>query len=294
MTTTQPSAFTALDDAFAALSVEPRSLAFDGREVPGLPDRAIPFTELRGLLLHPSTTYATRDAAMAVLVTNAKERGGAATIGLAGVLLPGLRRAAHPLVRSCPERAADVEADMLVALLSALARVSPRRHRLAGHLVGAAVTAAQRAVREELSEQGRLTHAAHAFPPHRPWGHPDLVLADAVLEGVISADDAELIGSTRLEDQNLKQAARVRGITHAAARHRRSRAERRLVEYLASGLVPPEEDATAETRSGTPRLGTKGLAISIPQVQNVRDREADPTGDPSRVGASSGTSEPRR
>ena len=140
-------------------------------------------------------------------------------------------------------------------------------------------------MREELSEQGRLTHAAHAFPPHRPWGHPDLVLADAVLEGVISADDAELIGSTRLEDQNLKQAARVRGITHAAARHRRSRAERRLVEYLASGLVPPEEDATAETRSGTPRLGTKGLAISIPQVQNVRDREADPTGDPSRVGA---------
>ena len=170
---------------------------------------------------------------------------------------------------------------------------SPRRHRLAGHLVGAAITAAQRAVREELSEQGRLTHASHAFPPHRPWGHPDLVLVDAVLEGVISADDAELIGSTRLDDQNLKQAARARGITHAAARHRRSRAERRLVEYLANGSVLPD-DATDETRFGTPRVGTKGLAISIPQVQNVRDREADPTGDPSRVGASSRTSEPRR
>jgi len=294
MITTEPSAFTALDDAFTALSSDPRPLAFDGREVQGLPARAIPFSELRDRLLHPSTPYATRDAVMAVLVTNAKEHGGTATIGLAGVLLPGLRRAAHPLVRACPERAADIEADMLAALLSAVARVSPRRHRLAGHLVGAAITAAQRAVREELSEQGRLTHASHAFPPHRPWGHPDLVLADAVLEGVISADDAELIGSTRLDDQNLKQAARARGITHAAARHRRSRAERRLVEYLGNGSVLPDEDGTTEARSGTPRLGTKGLAISIPQVQNVRDREADPTGDPSRVGASSRTSELRR
>ena len=121
MTTTEPSAFTALDDAFTALSSGPRPLAFDGRGVPGLPDRAIPFSELRDRLLHPSTPYATRDAVMAVLVTNAKEHGGAATIGLAGVLLPGLRRAAHPLVHACPERAADVEADMLAALLSAVA-----------------------------------------------------------------------------------------------------------------------------------------------------------------------------
>src|ERR1700761_5452187 len=97
----EPSPFTCLDDAFAALSAEPRPHTFDASTVAGLPDRAIPLMELRTRLLHPSTSYATRDAVIARLVVAAHDDGGAATIALAGMLLPGLRRAAYSLVRAC-------------------------------------------------------------------------------------------------------------------------------------------------------------------------------------------------
>ena len=237
MTITNPSPFTCLEDAFAALSCEPRPLAFDGREVPELPDRAIPLSELRGRLLHPSTSFATRNAVIATLVTRAQDEGGAATIALAGMLLPGLRRAAHPLVRSCPERAADVEADMLAGLLFTIAEVSPRRRRLAGYLVGTAFSAAKRGVRKELAERGRISYTPTPAAPHRPFGHPDFVLYEAALDGAISADDAELIGSTRLEGTSLKHAAYVRGITYKTASARRCRAEVALCTYLREGGV---------------------------------------------------------
>jgi hypothetical protein len=41
--------------------------------------------------------------------------------------------------------------------------------------------------------------------PHTPWGHPDLVLARAVDEGVLLAEDAELIGETRIGGRSLAE-----------------------------------------------------------------------------------------
>src|SRR5438034_6760015 len=87
----EASPFAALEQTFALLSAEPRPLALDGTGVEGLPDRAIPLTELRARLLHPSAPYATRDAALGALISRARSEGGAWTLGLAGVLLPGMR-----------------------------------------------------------------------------------------------------------------------------------------------------------------------------------------------------------
>jgi hypothetical protein len=289
-TATDPSPFTCLEDAFASLSLDPRPLSFDGRTVPGLPDRAIPLFELRARLLRITTPYATRDAVVSALVARAQEEGGAATIALAGMLLPGLRRAAWPLVRACPDRAADVEADMLAGLLAALATVSPGRTRLAGALVGMAFTAAKRTVREELAERGRATHASTPAPPHRPFGHPDLVLGEAVLDGVITPDDAALIGATRLEGQPLKQAAYERGVSYVAIRLRRSRAERRLVAYLVDGSVPGDDGDDADEpaaahrdipRRDTPRRDTNSHArasstgATSPRQGRRHDRRPD-------------------
>ena len=65
-------------------------------------------------------------------------------------------------------------------------------------------------------------------------GHPDFVLARAVAEKVITADEAELIGSTRLEDHPLATAAAQRGLSYAAAAQARRRAEHRLAAYLSA------------------------------------------------------------
>ncbi len=229
------SPFAALEDAFAVLTAAPRPLALDGTGVPGLPDGPIPLSELWARLLHPSTPYATRDAAMAALLTRAKNEGGAATVGLARVLLPSLRRAATTLARTCPERAADIEADLLVGLIAAIAATPTDRPRLAGVITGRAYDAAKSRVRSELAERGRVVHAPVAAPPRPPFGHPDLVLAEAALAGAITADDAALIGATRLGELTLKQAARVRGVSYTSIRAQRSRAERALVQYLRDG-----------------------------------------------------------
>src|ERR1035441_2051680 len=121
--------FDTLEAAFTVLCAEPRPLALEAGEVPGLPRRAIPLSELRGILLHPSTSHAVRNAALGELLRRAQAEGGRWTIGLAGVLLYGLRHAVTPLCIACPGKAADIEAEAIAGLLEAMAVTSPSRRR---------------------------------------------------------------------------------------------------------------------------------------------------------------------
>src|SRR5438093_4912361 len=130
------SPFATLERAFALLSTGPRPLALDGTGIEGLPDRPIPLVELRPRLLHPSVPHATRDAALRVLIRRAQAEGGAWTLGLVGVLLPGMRRGAASLAAPCRGREADLEAEMLAGLLVGIAECQPGRPRPAGFLCG--------------------------------------------------------------------------------------------------------------------------------------------------------------
>jgi hypothetical protein len=87
------SPFDTLEKTFDLLVTGPNPLALDGTSLDGLPDRAIPLGELKAMLLHPSVSFDVRDAVVDELVARSRAKGGAWTVGLAGVLLPGLRRA---------------------------------------------------------------------------------------------------------------------------------------------------------------------------------------------------------
>ena len=201
----EPSPFAALEQAFAVCCAPPRPLALDGAGIAGLPDRPVPLGELKARLLHPSTPYAVRDGALGVLIARAKTEGGGWTVGLAGVLLPGLRRALEPLAETCPAKQADLEAEMLAGLLAALARCPAGRRRPAGFLCGRAYDAAKQLVRKEMAERGCPARRAISAEPPKPFGHPDLVLARAVGAGVVCSDDAELIGPIDVHDGRLVQ-----------------------------------------------------------------------------------------
>ncbi len=136
MTTTnpQPSSFAALEAAFELLCAGPSPLAIDGTAFSGLPARSIPLTELRVLLQHPATSPALRQAVIDGLFSRACQEHGAWTVGLGGVLLPGLQRIAaclaigHHGAALVPdaERNADTEADLEVLRhLHAAARQQP-------------------------------------------------------------------------------------------------------------------------------------------------------------------------
>ncbi len=193
------SPFDTLERTFALLVSGPNPLALDGTGVEGLPDRPIPLDELKARLLHPSTRFETRDAIVASWSTRAQREGGKWTVGLAGVLLPGLRRTVRPLVQACPGKADDIESETLAALRGRGRRVAdPGRPRLA---VVAALA----------GPQGR--HAAAARPrwPSGPGRHrPGLGCPAPTVgpprpgagqgragRGHLRLEDAELISATR-------------------------------------------------------------------------------------------------
>ncbi len=97
------SPFDTLEKTFDLLTTGPRPLALDGTGLPGLPDRPVPLGELKARLLHPSTPFAIRDAIVGELVARAQAEGGRWSVGLAGVLLPGLRRAVWALTQACQD-----------------------------------------------------------------------------------------------------------------------------------------------------------------------------------------------
>ena len=77
--------------------------------------------------------------------------------------------------------------------------------------------------------------------PRPLWGHEDFVLARAVAEGVITGEQAELIGATRLEPEyTLTQAAADWGVSYKAIEQVRRRAEHRLAAWL-SGQAPLDD-----------------------------------------------------
>src|SRR5579875_106431 len=121
------SPFDTLEKTFDLLVTGPRPLALDTTSIAGMANRMVPLGELKARLLHPSTPFSVRDAIVDELVARSQAHGGAWTVGLAGVLLPGLRRAAWPLVQACPGKAADIEAETLAAFLAAVAACQPGR-----------------------------------------------------------------------------------------------------------------------------------------------------------------------
>jgi len=226
------SPFEVLEKAFALLVAGPDPLSLDGRLVRELPSRPIPLDELRGRLLHPSISYHTRDVALVLLLRRAKQEGGAWTVGLCGVVLPGLRRAAVPLAKALPRRVLDLEAEMLAALVETIRTVPAKADRLAARLVWPAVRAGHRFVVQERRRREWEAPHARLEPPMRVPQHPDLVLEQAVAAGVITAHEAELIGESRVGEIPLRVLARRWGVPYDALRKRRMRAEPALVAWL--------------------------------------------------------------
>ncbi|MBF6555103.1 MAG: hypothetical protein IVW52_02910 [Acidimicrobiales bacterium] len=262
------SPFDTLERTFVLLTSGPNPLALDGTSVPGLPGRLVPLGELKARLLHPSTRFEVRDAIIDELVARSQSDGGRWTVGLAGVLLPGLRRAVWPLVQACPSKADDIEAEALTAFLAAVARCQPGRPRLASRLCWLARTGATRLLRAELAEQARPGSEPVSAAPPRPWGHPDLVLAKAVRAGVICASDAELISATRIGDTDLAEVAERLGLGYWACHKRRLRAESQLIEWVTGDDYQPFE--FVQKRAETPCSYSGGR----PRQERLMDRRS--------------------
>lgn len=182
-------------------------------------------------------------------------RTGTWTVGCAGMALPALTRMAAVLTHRLAGDPRDVHAAVLTGFLAALPVVDLTRPRIMLRLRWAAYRGGLAAVHHQLQAPiplgDRSTHFGAPLPhrPPQPGGHPDFVLARAIAAGVLTADHAALIVSTRLEGVDLVTAAGRRGASYQATKKARRRAEQRLHAYLVAVLDDTDGVDGAELRS---------------------------------------------
>ena len=267
-----PTSLETVVTTFRALTTGPEPLSLDGRVVgEGLPRRMIRLDELRSILCHPATGRACRDAAWRHLVHAARTEGPAWVVGAAGVGIPALRKMAGELAEGYRGDAADIASAVLTGFVDGSSRVDVDRPGVITRLRWMAYRAGIKARYTRDGIPAMPLPPLESQPPPPPWGHPDLVLFDAVAKGVLSPLQAELIGRSRLENLTLKQAAAELGVGYQAARKARQRGEARLTAAIASGdvehrLSPPAAD------SGLHQAGEQ-----IPEP-GVRDRSTTSDG----------------
>ena len=231
--------------AFDWLVTGPHPVSIDGRLFPGLPRRRVPLNEVRDRLLHRRCPQSTRDAVWAHLVLRYRTEGATWTLGCVGVALPALMRITAKLSARFAGDVSDIHAAVLTGFVAELTHIELSKPRIMLRLRWAAYRAGHTAVRDALDAPVPSGWGFGSRAPALPSGHPDFVLARAVAEGVLTAGEAELIGSTRLEGLPLATVAQARGSSYPTAHQARRRAERRLVAYLL-------DDAPGEDERGDP------------------------------------------
>ncbi|MDT0307216.1 hypothetical protein RM780_09600 [Streptomyces sp. DSM 44917] len=251
-------------ECFGWLVTGPAPLALDGRAIPGLPDRELPLDELRDRLLRRCCPQAARDAVWAELVTRARREGATWTLACAGMALPSLASTVSWLAARYPGDPFDIQAEVLSGFLNAVATVDLERPQVLARLRWAAYRSGLAALSEALDAPTPMPPGYRSAPPTPPVGHPDLVLARAVREGVLTRTEADLIGTTRLEEIPVSQWAADHQITLQSAYKTRRRAEHRLTDYLRhSGVAADSADPVAD------HVTTSLTAAHSPVSRNV-------------------------
>jgi predicted DNA-binding protein (UPF0251 family) len=236
----------AIEYRFRLCGQGPAPLSVDGRQVGhGLPPRLIPLSELSAVLLHPSCSYAARDAAWRHLVAQVRTGDEKWMVGAVGVALPGLRYKAYLLGL---HSRGDVQAALVAEFVHALRTMPIDRPPILSGLLSAAFSAARAALRDQepaTAGEGSLVPAS--VPPPAGFGHPDFVLARAVRAGVITAEESEAIGAIRLEGLTVAEYALRAGVSRWKVYRTLRPAEQRLAAAIRAGaLSDPEAEVIAE------------------------------------------------
>ena len=183
------------------------------------------------------------DHVLVVLVARAVEGDELAARVLLQLLLPGARRLARTwwALGDADERAAAAVA----ATYDRIRRypLARRPRRIAANILMDAASDLRRAARaaQVPASSWDATDVLHGLAPV-PTTHPALeladALADAVGQGLVTSDDAELIAVSRIGGTSLREVARRRGAKLRTLQWRRKRAEALLAAR--AGVLTPQ------------------------------------------------------
>ena len=214
-----------------------------------LPAGRILLRPLRDLLLRRQTPLTVRDAVWQELILRARADRSSWLLMALGMAMPGLRRGVRALAVSSTGDRDDLESAVTEGFVAELYRVDVTATALCARLLRAAHRAGVKQAYQDAAAQCAPWSDFASGAPHAPWGHPDFVLVDAVRAGVLSPQEAWLIGATRLEGLAVDEAATVLDERANTVTVRRHRAEHRLRDAVIAGkLSGAAMGATSATR----------------------------------------------
>ncbi|TDD92946.1 hypothetical protein E1293_00285 [Actinomadura darangshiensis] len=157
-----------------------------------------------------------------------------------GVALPGLKAVVRDRLRRLNNKpgggTSRVAADLLPQFHETLHQVDLEEPWISQRLVARSAKTVERAYRARMQViPVDPCTLAETTPAASPDGHVDLLLDSAVRQGVITADEAEIIIMTRLEGMAPGTLAERLGTNYQAFMKRRRRDEMRLVAALRDG-----------------------------------------------------------
>jgi hypothetical protein len=115
--------------------------------------------------------------------------------------VPGLRAMATRLSAGRSGLAEDIDSAVVTGFVASLRGEDLDGPRLWLRLMWSAWRAGHLAARVHETAELPIDLPTGSSTPRAPYGHPDLLLGRAVAIGVLTGDEAELIGETRLDDK---------------------------------------------------------------------------------------------
>ncbi|TCO58283.1 hypothetical protein [Actinocrispum wychmicini] len=222
------------EEQFHLLSRGSRPVTVDGRLISReLPARRVGLQELRVTMLKRRAGDRLTDAVWSHLVRMAGTEPDPWVIAAAGMMLPGLKSIAARMRGCYPYDTCDLDSEILEAFLHELRRLAPDRPGLHIQLYQAAWRRGWQTCRREARRASRCVPLPEGLADHRS-GNPDIPLARALLDGVITAEQATLVCRVHLDSAQRGDVARQLGMGRDRARRELAIATRGLSVYLAA------------------------------------------------------------
>ena len=256
------SALLAADKAFAALTVDPAPLTLDCAALTAAagiaaaagageaasdgtdgdpPPGDVPLPALRDWLMAHPRAYPERDAVWRELIRRARQGTPEWVIGAVGMAMPALVAMAGALAAGYRGDPADIDAEVLAGFLTGLRDgVDPTNDAPHASLCFAAWRAGHHlrlAGQEYLLVDDVEQAAATSRVPRPPYGHVDLLVYRAQALGIIDPEDVEPYIAIRLGHRTPQLVAEARRVNVDTLRMRLNRADIRLAQALADGVL---------------------------------------------------------
>lgn len=206
----------------------------------GPANRVMDLEQVCQILSAKDADSALRNLVWGAVVRKARRRETGWILVAAGLAYPSLVHNSKMLAAGFGGDTVEDQADLVEAFITALGALNdqdPTLRDMGAVASWAAFTAVRRARRREAASPLCAPISSESCAPAPEVGHPDVVLARAVRLGVITADEAEYIGRSRLEDTPIEEILAWAGVSRATFFRARADAETRLVDALRGGLL---------------------------------------------------------